>query len=404
MTYRARIRFAAATVAASAVVATMGITPAAAGPVEDQRQRVAQITDQLEALEEQAAVIAEQADVAAGEYEQAQGDVDEAEADVAAQQAAVEVLQSELSEVAVQAFMSAGAGGLGALFSSTDSLTDDLQREELSRVALNSGTASSDDLERELNELAEQQEQLEEHREEAKDTLAELEEAEAETASLTEGYRQARAEAEQELGDLIREEEERRARESYERMQREAAEAAAQQQAQIEQTQQAQQESQSARPAVPPPAAPQPTTPRPASPGQPTPAAPAPAPPPAVNIPPASSRAGTAVNAAMTQLGVPWVFGKAEPGVAFDCSGLTSWAWGTAGVYMPHQSGQQYGSLPHVPAAAAQPGDLIFFYSPISHVGMYIGNGQMVHAPNSGSTVHVRSVNWDRVVGVARPG
>ena len=80
------------------------------------------------------------------------------------------------------------------------------------------------------------------------------------------------------------------------------------------------------------------------------------------------------------------------------------WAWGTAGVGMPHQSAQQYASLPHVPSEAAQPGDLVFFYSPISHVGIYIGGGQMIDAPNSGSVVRVATVNWGNVTGVARPG
>jgi peptidoglycan DL-endopeptidase CwlO len=56
------------------------------------------------------------------------------------------------------------------------------------------------------------------------------------------------------------------------------------------------------------------------------------------------------------------------------------------------------------PSLKRVPGDLIYFYNPISHVGLYIGNGQMVHAPNTGSVVHVRSVNWGKVVGVTRPG
>ena len=106
----------------------------------------------------------------------------------------------------------------------------------------------------------------------------------------------------------------------------------------------------------------------------------------------------------MSQIGVPYRYAAATPGVAFDCSGLTSWAWGQAGVYLPHQSAQQYASLPKVPASSAQPGDLIFFYSPISHVSMYIGGGTQVHAPNTGSTVTTASVNWGRVVGVGRPG
>ncbi len=121
-------------------------------------------------------------------------------------------------------------------------------------------------------------------------------------------------------------------------------------------------------------------------------------------IPQASSRAGTAVNAAMSVLGVPYVAYKADPSSGFDCSGLTSWAWAQAGVGLPHQSRMQYNSLPHVPIEAAQPGDLLFFYSPISHVSMYLGGGQQVHAPNSGSVVSVVAVNWGKVVGVGRPG
>ena len=71
---------------------------------------------------------------------------------------------------------------------------------------------------------------------------------------------------------------------------------------------------------------------------------------------------------------------------------------------LPHQSRAQYGSVPHVPDGQAQPGDLLFFYSPISHVGIYLGGGQHVHAPNSGNVVKVATVNWGNVVGVGRPG
>jgi cell wall-associated NlpC family hydrolase len=106
----------------------------------------------------------------------------------------------------------------------------------------------------------------------------------------------------------------------------------------------------------------------------------------------------------MSQQGTPYIYAAATPGVGFDCSGLTSWAWAQAGVSLPHQSAQQYASTAHVPASAAQPGDLIFYYSPISHVGLYLGGGMMVHAPNSGSVVKTTSVNWGNVVGVGRPG
>jgi peptidoglycan DL-endopeptidase CwlO len=120
--------------------------------------------------------------------------------------------------------------------------------------------------------------------------------------------------------------------------------------------------------------------------------------------PAVSSRSGIAISAAMAQQGVPYRFAASSPGVAFDCSGLTAYAWAQAGVFLPHQSRQQYAAVPHVSQGEAQPGDLLFYYSPISHVGIYLGGGQLVHAPNTGSTVKVAAVNWGKVTGVGRPG
>jgi cell wall-associated NlpC family hydrolase len=117
-----------------------------------------------------------------------------------------------------------------------------------------------------------------------------------------------------------------------------------------------------------------------------------------------SGLAGTAINAAMSQLGVPYRYATSSPGVSFDCSGLTHYAWGQAGVYLPRNSRAQAAATPRVPAANAAPGDLIFYYSPISHVGIYLGGGQLVHAPNSGDSVKVSGVNWSKVTAVGRPG
>jgi peptidoglycan DL-endopeptidase CwlO len=106
----------------------------------------------------------------------------------------------------------------------------------------------------------------------------------------------------------------------------------------------------------------------------------------------------------VSQLGVPYVRFASTPGVAFDCSGLSSFAWAQAGVTLPHQSGMQAATTVSIEKDAAQPGDLLFFHSPISHVSIYIGNGQMIHAPNAGSVVQIAAVNWNNVVGVGRPG
>ena len=118
---------------------------------------------------------------------------------------------------------------------------------------------------------------------------------------------------------------------------------------------------------------------------------------------PASGRAAAAVQYALGQVGDAYVWGAAGPS-AFDCSGLTMMAWGTAGVGLPHSSRAQYGSGPHVSEGDLQPGDLVFYYSPISHVGMYIGNGMIVHAANPGEGVRVAPLHSMPYVGAVRPG
>ena len=108
----------------------------------------------------------------------------------------------------------------------------------------------------------------------------------------------------------------------------------------------------------------------------------------------------------MSQLGVPYKYATASPGVNFDCSGLTMWAWAQAGVSLPHYSKAQFEMLPKVPADQAQPGDLIFYRTPVGHVAIYIGNGQLIHAPRTGDVVKIATVNWSKVRDgvVGRPG
>ncbi len=107
---------------------------------------------------------------------------------------------------------------------------------------------------------------------------------------------------------------------------------------------------------------------------------------------PSSDRAQVAVDTALAQVGDPYVYGAAGPD-SFDCSGLTMYAWAAAGVSIPHASSMQPGAGSPVSITELMPGDLVFYYSPISHVGMYIGNGQIVHAPHPGSVVEVVPLN-----------
>jgi cell wall-associated NlpC family hydrolase len=105
-----------------------------------------------------------------------------------------------------------------------------------------------------------------------------------------------------------------------------------------------------------------------------------------------SGAAQIAVNTALAQVGDPYVWGAGGPN-AFDCSGLTQYAFSAAGMSLPHSSSSQSRMGTPVSRDQLQPGDLVFFYSPVSHVGMYIGNGQMVHASTSGTPVQVASLD-----------
>jgi peptidoglycan DL-endopeptidase CwlO len=118
---------------------------------------------------------------------------------------------------------------------------------------------------------------------------------------------------------------------------------------------------------------------------------------------PVAGRAAAAVHFAMAQIGKPYVYGAAGPS-AYDCSGLTMAAWGAAGVGLPHSSSAQYSSGTHISASQLQPGDLVFYYSPISHVGMYIGNGMIVNAENPSAGIKVTGLYSMPYVGAVRPG
>jgi cell wall-associated NlpC family hydrolase len=116
-----------------------------------------------------------------------------------------------------------------------------------------------------------------------------------------------------------------------------------------------------------------------------------------------SSKGAKALAYAKAQLGEPYARSGAGPS-SWDCSGLTMMAWGSVGVSLPHSSRQQFSRGQSVAKSDLQSGDLVFFYSDISHVGLYAGNGQVIHAPRPGKSVEYIKMSYMPYAGARRPG
>jgi len=112
--------------------------------------------------------------------------------------------------------------------------------------------------------------------------------------------------------------------------------------------------------------------------------------------------AGQAVKFAYDQIGKPYEWGADGPG-SYDCSGLTMAAWRAGGVSLPHNSTEQYAAVAHISKSDLRPGDLIFYYSPIHHVAIYIGDGHIIHAPRVGEYVHIAAIGIAPIHGYGRP-
>ena len=123
--------------------------------------------------------------------------------------------------------------------------------------------------------------------------------------------------------------------------------------------------------------------------------------------PPASGKGAVAVAEARRQLGKPYVYGGSGPD-SFDCSGLTAWAWKAAGVHLSHSAYTQYFETTRVPINAVQPGDLLFFgkdgVESIHHNAIYIGDGNMIEASQTGTPIRIRGWRAGDLVGAGRPG
>jgi cell wall-associated NlpC family hydrolase len=411
-----------AAVCALALVSITAVVPASADPIGDKQRQVNQITDEIERLGDTAANLGEAYNGAVVQLQQAQADVVAAQTKLDDLQSRLQTVRSAAAAFAVRAYMYADqTSGVASLLAGTSVSNGSAQREGYNAVALGNSADVTDNMKALIQDADAQKAVLEAAQARqarfADDTKSRQKAAETAQAA----QQQALVKVKGELATLVVQEQQRRAaaaaaQAAAEKQRAEAAlVAAAQQQAQAAAA------ARSTAAAVPaarpqsPGSSSAPTTQangnsdtgngdagRGDSPG--TTQAPAKkADPPAVDVPATSPGAATAVRAALSQLGVPYRFAAASPGVAFDCSGLTMWAWSQAGVSLPHFAAAQYATLPHVSRDELQPGDLVFFYSDLSHVGIYIGNGQFVHAPRTGDVVKISPLAGRNFVGAARP-
>ena len=335
--------------------------------VGDAQRKLNQILDDLERLRDEMAQIDE-------DYNGALDRQDELVVEIAASQTRVDEMttvlggvQLTLTQIALDRFTAGDSSILSPIFSNAATYSEAGQRSALALLAIDNGEGNVDDLQSIVDDLAAERATLATKQDEATQLIATLEAKKEQMADLESTYLSRYAKAERDLGKAKL----RRAEQV-----REAA-AAKREQLAREQT---------ARSLA--------SIPRGGGSG------------PRYNgpVPEVSGSAGIAVQAAFSQIGVPYIAFMAAPGVGFDCSGLTQWVWGRAGVSLPHQSGRQFASTPSVPRDQVQPGDLIYYHTPIHHVGIYVGDGQMIDAPAPGKNVRLATVNWDKVVGITRPG
>ncbi len=346
---------------ASRFAAVMGLTvtgmlvpPAGnvrADSVDDQRRRVQEIVDELERIASQADSLGERYADTLAEQETIEGKIRETEVRIFDKQRELAAMQADLSSAAKRSFVSGGsAGSLSSILGGSGGMADAVKKAYLGSVAMNSGAANTDRLQGLIDDIAKERAALEKQKRDLATLGTFLVTRLAAAESLVDQYELTRSDALRQLGSLLTEEERRRASEAESLAQREADRLRN-----------------------------------------------------SIKVTAPSPQASAAIKAALSQLGVRYRWGASSPGNAFDCSGLTQWAWSKAGVSIPRVSRSQFSGLTRVPTSQAQPGDLLFSQSSFFHVGIYLGNGQMVHAPRTGDVVKISTVTWSRVLGVGRP-
>ncbi|HXQ60717.1 MAG TPA: NlpC/P60 family protein [Acidimicrobiales bacterium] len=345
------------------------VRSASADSLSSERAEAAQLANQIQAQDQQLGALNEQYDEAKIRVGQLDQQVAQTRSQIAQTRAHVAAAQANLRTQALQDYMSGGSdNGLEQLFTSggqQSSVTAEYQS-----VASGNVSNAIDRLNRAEATLTTQENQLQTTQTQAQAALGQAAAAQQSAQTELNAQQATLAQVKGRIGALVAQQQ---------------AEEAAQQAAAFQQKVAAEQAAAAAAAAT-------------AAQGS---SSSADVPPP----PSAGGNAGVAVAAAMSQRGVPYVWGGDTPGVGFDCSGLTMWAWGQAGVSLPHSAAAQYDDTEHVPLSDMEPGDLIFYDEGgvIGHVTMYIGGGQMVQAPETGEDVQVTGIWSQGLVGAGRP-
>ena len=322
-----------------------------ADSIDDQRRRVAEIVNELESLASQADALGEKYSDTLAEKDAIEADIAETEVRIFELQKQLAVMQANLVGSARRSFVTGGsAGSLSSILGSSGSLSDSIKRAYLGSAAANIGASNTDAMQGLIDDITAEKSRLEKQRKQLASTATFLAGRLTASDKMLEQYESLRSQALRDLGSLLTEEERRRAEEAESSARKDADKFKS-----------------------------------------------------SIKVVASSPQAGAAIKAAISQLGVRYRWGASSPGVAFDCSGLTQWAWAKAGISIPRVSRSQYAALTRVPISQAQPGDLLFSQQSFFHVGIYIGNGQMIQAPRTGDVVKISTVTWTRVVGVGRP-
>ena len=351
------------------VIATMGalIAPgvAIADPIGDKQAEAAQLEAQINSNAEKLSGLNERINSAQNELDKANADIQTADALVDAAKAKTRELRAEVARRAAAVYTQSGStGGVEEL--------DSQNAQELSTRQKYSSLAAQRDKEI-VNDLAKAKEQVTERKADAEKARQvaqdQQDQIKAQKAKLDEGQaalEQMQSKVTGELAVLVKQAEE-------ERQAREAAQAAAQYQ--LAQSQQQAANTSGGGGTVSGGGGPSATP------------------------PPTSGGVAAVLAYAYAQQGKPYCYAGVGPD-CYDCSGLSMMAWAQAGVSMSHGSYDQMASFPSVSMSQLQPGDLVFWDG---HVGIYVGDGSVLHAPHTGTVVQVTPI-WPGVIGAVRPG